>query len=73
MPKGSALSGTNFILAYHRFDSDVGDIKYGTEWNAAISKKLFGRVNVLVKYASYNADGFAVDTNKFWLQLATSF
>lgn len=73
VPKGGILSGTNFTLAYHRFDSDVNDIKYGTEWNAAISKRLFGRVNMLVKFAAYNADGFATDTNKFWVQLATSF
>ena len=73
MPAGSSLAGTALTLAYHRFDSDVGDIKYGTEWDAAISKKLFGRVTALAKVALYSADGFATDTTKVWFQLVTKF
>lgn len=73
LPKNSPFGPANFIVAFHRFDSDVGNIKYGTEWNALISKRILGRVNLLVKYANYQADGFSVDTDKFWLQLATKF
>jgi len=73
LPASSGLAGTNIIVAYHRFDSDVGNIKYGTEWNAAVSKKLFGRVTALAKVAFYSADGFATDTTKVWFQLVTKF
>ncbi len=73
IPEGSSLSGTAVTVAYHQFDSDVGDIKYGAEWDAAISKKLFGRVTALAKVAFYSADGFATDTTKVWFQLVTKF
>lgn len=59
-------------LAYHDFKSDVNDISYGTEWDMSLAKK-FGRVTVLAKAAIYNADNFATDTTKFWLQLLTKF
>lgn len=71
--RDGVLAGTNFQLAYHKFESDVGNINYGTEWNAAIRKRLFGRVNLLLKAAFYNDENFSTDTNKFWVQLVTSF
>ena len=62
-----ALPGLNAAVTWHKFDSDVGDIKYGNEWNASLGFKL-GRVAVLAKYANYEAKRFGVDTEKFWLQ-----
>ena len=62
-----ALPGLNAAVTWHKFDSDVGDIKYGSEWNASLGFKL-GRVAVLAKYANYEAKRFGVDTEKFWLQ-----
>jgi hypothetical protein len=62
-----ALPGLNAAVTWHKFDSDVGDIKYGSEWNASVGFKL-GRVAVLAKYANYEAKRFGVDTEKFWLQ-----
>ena len=32
-----------------------------------------GWVQVLTKYASYPADGFGVDTERFWLQLGIAY
>ncbi len=66
-----ALPGLNASVTYHKFDSDVGNIDYGSEWDAVIGFKVKG-VGVAVKYANYNADAFAVDTEKFWLQLEWS-
>lgn len=62
-----ALPGLNAAVMYHQYDSDVGDIEYGTEWNASVGFKL-GRVGVLAKYANYRAAAYSVDTEKFWLQ-----
>jgi len=59
-------------LAYHQFDSDVGGLDYGSEWDASLGFKV-GSVGVLAKYANYNANGFAVNTEKFWLQAQISF
>jgi hypothetical protein len=61
------LSGIKADLAYHQFDSDFGGIDYGSEWNATLGFKL-GPVNLMAKYANYDASGFAVDTEKVWLQ-----
>lgn len=61
------LPGLNAAAAYHRYDSDVGDVRYGDEWNASLGFKV-GPVGLLAKYANYQAKGFGVDTEKFWLQ-----
>ena len=66
------LGNVKAALAYHQFDSDFGGLDYGTEWDASLGFKI-GRVGLLAKYADYNASGFAVDTEKFWLQAQISF
>ena len=62
-----ALPSLNAIIAFHQFDSDVGNIEYGTEWDASLGFKL-GGVAFLAKFADYDARDFGVDTRKFWLQ-----
>ena len=70
--KVKALPGLNAIVTFHQFDSDVGNIEYGTEWDASLGFKL-GRVGILAKFADYNARDFGVDTRKFWLQAEWAF
>lgn len=67
-----ALPGLNAAAAYHSYDSDIGGLDYGDEWNASLGFKL-GPVGLLAKYASYGAKGFGVDTDKFWLQAEFAF
>ena len=67
LDKVKALPGLNFQATYHQFDSAVGSIDYGSEWDASAGFKL-GRVALQVKYADYNAAGFGQDTRKLWLQ-----
>jgi len=71
-PKIKALPGLNAAVFYHSFDSDFGDIHYGSEWDAQIGFKI-GPVGILAKYANYDADLFGADTEKFWLQAEYSF
>jgi hypothetical protein len=59
-------------LTYHRFDSDFGGLDYGSEWDASVGFKL-GPVALLAKYANYNANQFAIDTEKVWLQAEAAF
>jgi hypothetical protein len=66
------LPGLNASVTYHEFDSDFGGLDYGSEWDAQLGFKL-GPVALLAKYASYQADAFAVDTAKFWLQAEFGF
>lgn len=61
------LSGMNVNLIFHQFDSAVGNLEYGTEWDASLGFKL-GRIGLLLKYADYEARAFGVDTRKLWLQ-----
>jgi len=62
-----ALLGLNAAVTFHQFDSDRGNVEYGTEWNASVGFKL-GKVSILGKFANYDAKDFGVDTRKFWLQ-----
>lgn len=54
--------------AYHNFRSDRAGRSYGNEVNLLASAKL-GQLTAAARYAHYDADGFATDTDKFWLQL----
>jgi hypothetical protein len=67
-----SIGNLTAAVTYHSFDSDFGGIDYGSEWDASLGFKL-GPVNLLAKYANYNAKAFAVDTQKFWLQAEYSF
>jgi hypothetical protein len=66
------LPGLKADVVYHEFDSDFGGLDYGSEWDASLGFKL-GPVALLTKYANYQSDGFAVDTEKFWLQAEVAF
>jgi hypothetical protein len=71
------LPGLNAAVTWHRFDSDVGSLAYGNEWDASLGFKL-GKVGLLAKYADYRRRGaqdFAadLDTEKFWLQAELAF
>ena len=66
--KVKALPGLTATVVYHQYDSDVGDVEYGTEWDALVGFKR-GRIGWAIKYADYDALGFATDTRKLWLQM----
>ncbi|GAA0859255.1 alginate export family protein [Aliiglaciecola litoralis] len=58
---------------WHKLDSDVGAIHYGSEINLVANYPLYDKVGLLIKYANYSADGFSVDTNKLWGMLTFKF
>ncbi len=63
--KEALLNGMKFSLIYHDFNSDIGSIDYGSEWNALVEQNLGKNVSVGVKYARYEAKGLYTDTTKF--------
>jgi hypothetical protein len=67
-----AVPGLNALVTFHQFDSDAGNVEYGTEWDASLGFKL-GRASLLAKYADYDAKGFGVNTRKVWLQAEVSY
>lgn len=68
IPK-TPVGPVSLLVAYHRYESDRLSLHYGNEWNAQLVVKPFKHVAVTAKYADYDADSFATDTRKFWLQL----
>ncbi|QGN55274.1 alginate export family protein [Novosphingobium sp. Gsoil 351] len=61
------LAAVTLQAAYHRFESDRLVRHYGNELDLLASAKL-RKTTLSVRYADYNADRFATDTSKFWLQ-----
>ncbi|MDP3674555.1 MAG: alginate export family protein [Novosphingobium sp.] len=62
------LDAVTLQAAYHRFESDRAVRHYGNEINLLASARL-KRTTLSVRYAGYDADTFATDTSKFWLQM----
>lgn len=71
-PRVKALPGLNAAVSYHGFDSDVGGIDYGSEWDASLGFRL-GKVALLAKYANYDAKAFGADKEILWLQAEVAF
>jgi hypothetical protein len=63
----------SFTVTLHDFDSDAGSQSWGSEIDAEIVwtapwKQLFS-----LAYATYDAEGFATDTDKLWLTTSYRF
>lgn len=69
----SKLSDIALSAIYHQYDAENGSGDYGSEINLSMTKKLSENSKLLLKFADYNADGFAADTQKIWLQAQISF
>jgi hypothetical protein len=73
---GSANVGPVVLqLIWHDFQAEAFGQDYGTEWDASATWKFGTKKNyeALLKYADYQADGFATDTSKVWLQFSAAF
>lgn len=70
----TALPGLNASVTYHKFESDVGGIDYGDEWDATLGFKLAG-YPLLVKYARYDAKAWPAtgDIKKLWVQIGFAY
>ena len=53
---------------YHDFTDDTGGAHYGKEWDFQAVKKFGKHYSLLAKYANYDADRYATDTQKIWVQ-----
>ncbi len=70
---GGKLFGVKLLGVYHDYSADTGGASYGDEFNLLIAKKYAKRYTALIKYASYDADTFATDTDKLWLMGQAKF
>ncbi len=68
----SPLKGLTIGAVYHDFSADVGG-DYGSEINLLAKKKFGKNLYGELKYADYNADGFASDTRKLWFTIGANY
>lgn len=69
----TALDQLNVSASFHEYQAERGGLEYGSEWNLQLAYPLNQQLNVQAKYAHYEADNFAVDTDKLWLSLNMAF
>jgi Alginate export len=69
VPGKGPLAGLTLRAVWHDYGSTIGGIAYGREWNALASYPLGKRFTLTAKLARYEADAFATDTTKLWLQI----
>ncbi|WP_136418294.1 alginate export family protein [Herbaspirillum sp. ST 5-3] len=70
---GTVLQGVKLEAIYHDFRADAGSARYGTEWDLVATKAIGKNYLLGVKYGSYRAKDFAVDTDKLWLYAEAKF
>jgi len=70
---GTALYGVKLDAIYHDYHADKGNAHYGSEWNLQATKAIDKNYLVGIKYATYNAKSYKVDTDKFWLWAEAKF
>ncbi|KUO53855.1 MAG: hypothetical protein APF82_04045 [Sphingomonadales bacterium BRH_c42] len=70
---GGPLKGLALRGMWHDFNSTLGSVNYGSEWDAQASYPLNKRVTALVKFAHYDASAFATDTTKAWFSIEAKF
>lgn len=61
---------------YHSYKADESTAtinKLGKEWGVEVAKQFNANYGLAVKYASYKADDFSYDTNKFWITATAKF
>jgi hypothetical protein len=66
------MKGLKFDAIYHDFSAATGG-SYGTEIDLQVSKKISKHYYAGLKFADYNAKGFATDTQKIWFTLGANF
>lgn len=67
--KVGAAKQYDWQVAWHDYRADTGSVHYGREWNGSFGFPVARGVRGLVKLANYQADAFARDTFKAWMQL----
>ena len=69
-PASDSAQDMQILGVYHEFEAEEGDAAYGSEFNIAVIRKLPGGFKAMLKYAKYDAQTWAADTQKLWFSLA---
>lgn len=69
----AAVGPVKVGLYLHHFAADRGGEDYGSEVDWVITWPLHPRLSLELKYAAYDADAFATDTDKLWFTAQANF
>lgn len=58
---------------YHQFDAEEGSADYGNELGLVANYQPSKNYTITAKYATYDAETHASDTDKFWLQILAKY
>ena len=67
------LGAAKVALFYHDFSSDVGGAALGSELDIVATYPINKNLSVQLKYASYDADNHASDTDKLWFTINAKY
>ena len=69
----SKICGVKLIAFYHDLKAETGNLDYGTELDLVAVYKFSKNYSMFVKYAAYDADDFATDTDKISVMFTAAF
>lgn len=67
------VGGADLAVIYHDFNANEGGSDLGSEVDFSVNYPFTEGMYLELRYAAYEADTFAADTNKFWLTLNAKF
>ncbi len=67
------IGGVKLMAVYHDFEAESGGMEYGSEIDFIAAYSFSKNYKVLFKYAAYDADDYASNTDKAWLMLTAAF
>ena len=67
------LGPAKVALFYHDFSADFGGADLGSEIDVVATYPIKKGVSVQLKYASYDSDGHASDTDKLWFTISAKY
>ena len=67
------MISAGFSLIVHDFKADFGRADLGSELDVVATYPINKTVSVQLKYASYDADTHASNTDKFWMTVNAKF
>ena len=67
------IGGVKLVAFYHDFEAESGGMEYGSEIDFIAAYSFSKNYKVLFKYAAYDADDYASNTDKAWLMLTAAF
>jgi len=70
---GATLGKWNLIGIYHDFSADSGSASWGNEFDAQVLYTAPWKQKISLKYARYEADEWAWDTDKIWIWTSWGF